>query len=179
MPIPLPPETRVLERMKEIAAGLDLQAVFGLSAPVTVRHYRHRNAMASEKPGLALRLVETEINAEAAGYHTAFETCWAMKVELIVDLSLLPEAVDTLAAAGDDNDATGWDRLLGVGRYVAGKYVAMSSPLRLLVDDVLYGDIGPDEDSQPDEGRLAAAVIVLYRTPNEDPLHLLSPEENS
>ena len=100
-----------------------------------------------------------------------------MTLDLVLDLPLLPErSVD--APSGDDNDATGWDRLLGITHYVAGKLVSMESPMRLLVDDLLHGDVDPDEESQPDKGRLARSVIVLYRTSMNDPMKLLGPEQN-
>lgn len=179
MPVPLPPETRILEAMKEIAVdeAAALALAFGLPA-LTVRHFRHRHAdKKSERPGIALLYVQSEVDNDRGRMHTHSEQCWVMTVRIVVDLSLLAERAND-EPAGDTNDATGWDRLLGIGRTVAGLYTSMNSPLRLLVDDVLYGDVGPDEDSTPDEGRLAIAVDVLYRTLYEDPLHLLAPGEN-
>lgn len=177
--IPLPPETVILEEMKAIAVAEPLHVLFGLAAdPIAIRHQRHRNAAKSERPGIALRYRMSEVDNERQPFHTSSEQCWAMTVDIIVDLRLLPEKPADVAA-GDDNDATGWDRLLGVARYLSGRYVRQVSPLRMLVDDVLHGDVDPDEDSQPDEGRLAAAVIVLYRTYSEDPLHLLGPGDNA
>ena len=178
MPIPLPPETVILERMRDIAIAANIHTVLGYGDPFVVRHYRHRNTLKEEKPGIALNLIQTEIDNERGQMHTHSEQCWAMTVRVVVDLSLLPEQpVGT--AAGDSNDVTGWDRLLAAARLVAGEYVKMGSDLRNLVDDVLYGDIDPDEDSQPDEGRLAIDVIVLYRTYIEDPMLLLGPETNA
>lgn len=179
MPVPLPPETRILEAMKNIAvdnAGA-LSDTFGLAA-LTVRHFRHRHTDKNERPGIALRYVQSEVDNERGPMHTSSEQCWAMTVDIVVDLTLKPERSHNLAA-GDDNDATGWDRLIGLARTVAGIYVDMDSPLRDLVDDVLHGDTDPDEDSQPDEGRLAISVIVLYRTLYSDPMSLLAPGENA
>jgi hypothetical protein len=180
MPIPLPPETRILEEMKAIAVAqaAALKATFGLAADLTVRHFRHRHADKKERPGVALLYVQSEVDNDRGRMHTSSEQCWAMTVKIVVDLSLLPERAHS-ALAGDANDATGWDRLLGLARTVAGLYVDMNSPLRALVDDVMFGDVDPDEDSVPDEGRLAIAVDVLYRTLYDDPLHLLAPGENA
>lgn len=180
MPVPLPPETRILEAMKNIATAqaATIQAAFALSTSPTVRHFRHRHALKTEKPCIALLLVGSEVDNERGRVHTSSEQCWAMTVKIVVDLGLLPE-MGVAVPAGDDNDATGWDRMLGIARTVAGLYVAMNSSLRELVDDVMFGDIDPDEDSQPDDGRLAIAVDVLYRTLYEDPLFLLAPGENA
>jgi len=165
--------------MKAIAEAEDLHLIFQLSDnPLTVRHYRHRNTGKTERPGLALRYVQSEIDNERGPMHTSSEQCWALNVDIVIDLPLLAER-DHNVPAGEDNDATGWDRLLGVGHYMAGRYCRMDSPLRQIVDDVLYGDVDPDEDSQPDEGRLASSVIVLYRTLFDDPLTLLGPEGNA
>ena len=178
MPIPIPPETRILELMKQIAVDADLHTTFELAEPFTVRHFRHRNTHKKERPGIALLLVESEIDNERGPYHTSSEQCWAMTVRVLLDMEFLSEKAHDLPAS-DENDATGWDRILGVGRTLAGHYVMMDGPLRTLVDDVLYGDIDPDEDSKPDEGRLAFDIIVLYRTHHEDPMLLLGPGENA
>lgn len=176
--IPIPPETQILERAKTILEGVAFHTIFGLPEPATIRHERHRKASKSEIPGIALRLVSTEIDNERGPYHTSSEVCWALTFEIVVDLELLAEKSDKSLPAGDDNDVTGWDRLLGVGRYAAGQLVKRESAMRGLVDDLLYGDIDPDEDTQPDKGRLAASVIVLYRTLFDDPMRLLGPEQN-
>ena len=178
MPIPLPPETKILERVKSIITALPLKTTFGLDKAVTVRHERHRRTNKEEVPGVAIRYLETEIDNESGSMHTSSEQCWVLSLELVVDLGLLPEK-SIGAASGDFIDATGWDRLLGMAHYCAGALVAMDSPLRTLIDDVEHGDVAPDEDSQPDQGRLARRVNVLYRTLYDDPLHLLSPEENA
>lgn len=176
--IPLPPETLILENAKAIVQGLPLAATFGLPGDVFVRHFRHREARKSERPGVALRYVGTEMDNERQQFHTSSEVCRALNFDIVVDIELLPESTDLSTPSGDGNDATGWDRLLGVGHFVAGKLVAMNSPMRLIVDDLLYRDVDPDEDTQPDNGRLAAGVIVLYRTLFDDPMHLLGPEQN-
>jgi len=177
MPFPLPPETVILEEMKALLFAANIHTVFGLSKPLTVRHYRHRQSELAERPGLAIRYVSSEIDNERGAFHTSSEQCRAMTVDLVFDSVILAE-VDGNVAPGDANDATGWDRLLGVGHYAAGLCVRMASPLRLIVDDLLYGDVDPDENTQPDEGRLAISVVVLYRTLFEDPLLLLGPEQN-
>lgn len=178
--IPLPPETLILEKMKEIAvaAAPALTADFGLSRDLTVRHFRHRHADKKEQPGVALLYVQSEVDNDRGRMHTSSEQCWAMTVKIVVDMALMPERAIDLPA-GDDNDATGWDRLLALGRTVAGLYVNMGSELRELVDDVMIGDVDPDEDSQPEAGRLAVNVDVLYRTLYSDPLFLLAPGENA
>lgn len=179
MPIPIAPETRILERMKEIAIAADIGAVFEIADPLTVRHYRHRKASKTERPSLSFRYDGTAFDETRQGFHTSSEVCWQMPVSIIIDLALLPEKSDHALPAADDNDATGWDRLIAVGRYASKLFVAMDSPLRGLVDDILPADVDPDDDSQPDDGRLAASVVVLYRTLSEDPLYLLAPEENA
>lgn len=180
MPIPLSPETKILERMKEIARDANFWPAFGVVGDFTIRHYRHRKAQKSERPGMALRYDGSSVDEGRGAFHSGgSEVCWQMPVSIVLDLPLLAEKTDHTLVAGDANDATGWDRLTAIGRYVAGLYVKMDSPLRLLVDDILYGDVDPDDDSQPDDGRLAASVVVLYRTLEQDPLYLLSPEENA
>jgi hypothetical protein len=178
MPVPVSPETRILEKMKEIAVAADVATAFELAGEFLIRHYRHRQAGKSERPGAALRYVSSEIDQDRGSFHTSSEVCWAMSVDIVVDTTLLAEKGHD-EAAGDDNDATGWDRLTAIARWLAKLYVDMGSELRDLVDDVLYGGIDPNEDSQPDDGRLAITVVVLYRTLHADPLHLLSPEENA
>lgn len=51
-------------------------------------------------------------------------------------------------------------------------------PLRQLCDWVIDGDENPDDDSQPDEGRLVKPISVVYRVRTDDPNRLLAPGEN-
>lgn len=159
--------------MKTVVEAADLQTAFGLAEPIRVRHVRHRNTMKTERPCISLRLVSIEIDPERQQIHTQAETCWAMTVDIIVDMELSAEA----DSAGDD--PTGWNQLAGTAAYVASLFLHPASNLLTLVDDTLPGDIDPDEDSTPDDGRLAQSIVVLYRTLRSDLNHLLNSEENA
>lgn len=168
MPYPTSPAEQILERMKTIAVAANLHTAFGLTDAFKIRHTRHRNSQKTERPGVAFRLVNIELDPDRQQVHTQDEVCWAMTVDIVIDLELPPEA-DT---AGDD--PTGWNRLAGTAAAFANLFLEPASDLLTLVDDTLPGDIDPDEDSTPDDGRLAQSVIVLYRTLRSDLNHLLT-----
>ena len=170
MPFPLTPPHRILERMLQIAIDAEIHVPFGVAKPFNFRHHRHRYAKAHERPSISLRMIAPEINPDFEAIHTMSEVCWKMTVDIIVDLDLAPE--------GAGIDETGWNQLFAIANAVTKLYVAEDSEIRLMIDDVLYGDVDPDEDCTPDNGRLAQSVVVLYRTLWNDPNHLLSSEDN-
>lgn len=159
--------------MKTVVETANLQAAFGLAEPFQVRHHRNRATQKTERPCVSLRLVSIEIDPDRQQVHTQAEVCWAMTVDIVVDIELAPEA-DSAGA-----DPTGWNQLAGAAAYVANLFLDPGSDLLTLVDDTLPGDIDPDEDSTPDDGRLAQSIVVLYRTLRSDLNHLLNSEENA
>jgi hypothetical protein len=173
MSFPLSPEHRILERMKEIAEAANLHAEFGLSQPFKIRHARHRVSTKGERPCMALRLVSVELDPDRQQVHTQSEVCWAMTVDIIVDMELPAEA-DVAGA-----DPTGWNQMSSTARAFANLYFDPQSTLLTLVDDTLPGDLDPDEDSTPDDGRLVLSIVVLYRTLRDDMNILLNSEENA
>lgn len=171
MPIMQSPSSRILARMLAIAQATDIGTALGLPT-LNVRHERNRRASIGERPAMSLRLVKIELDPDRQVIHTSSEVCWQMTVDIVIDFELPSEGQDV------DGDDTGWNNVTVAGNAFAALFIAEASPIRALVDDVIYGDIDPDEDSTPDNGRLAQSVIVLYRTLWNDPNHLLAPEEN-
>jgi hypothetical protein len=171
MPFPIAPTTTILEAMKAIAQAADIHLEFGEAAPFKIRHWRHKHATKTDRPAVSLRLVTLEQDRDRGLIHSHSEICWSAVIDIIVDLELPPES------SGDD--PTGWNRVSATANRFASLYLVEDSPLRLLVDDILPADADPDEDSTPDEGRLALGIVVLYRTLWNDLNHLLSPEENA
>lgn len=174
MPFPLSPEHQILERMKSVTIAANLHTAFGLVDPFKVRHTRNRVSMKTERPCIALRLVSVELDPERQQVHTQAEVCWAMTVDVIVDMELPAEDDVT---GGDD--PTGWNQLAATAHAVVNLFLDPASDLLTLVDDTLPGDVDPDEDSTADDGRLAQSVVVLYRTLRSDLNHLLNSEENA
>lgn len=172
MPFPLTPEARILIEMKTIAVAANMHTAFGQATPFTVRHERHRKSSAAERPAVALRMVNVEIDANRGGIHSQSEICWAMTVEVVVDMEIPAEG------SVDDDDPTGWNRVGATAGAFANLFIAEASALRAIVDDIVPADIDPDEDSQTDKARLARSVVVLYRTLWNDQNHLLTSEEN-
>lgn len=171
MPIMQSPSSRILGRMLEIAKATDIGAALGLTS-ISARHERNRRATIGERPAMSLRLVKIELDPDRQVVHTSSEVCWQMTVDIVIDMELPKEGEDV------DGDDTGWNNVTVAANAYAALFIAEGSSIRGLVDDVIYGDIDPDEDSTPDNGRLAQSVIVLYRTLWNDPNHLLAPEEN-
>jgi len=172
MPVKISPITKVLIRMKTIAAAGNVHERVGLEEPFKIRHLRNRKATKGEVPAMSLRLVTIELDPDRQAIHTSSEVCWKATVDMVLDIDLPPEE------ESDESDPTGWNILTVSANEFAGLYLDEFSDIRKLVDDVMPGDVDPDEDSTPDNGRLAQSVVVLYRTLWNDPNHLLSPEEN-
>lgn len=174
MPFPEAPETKILKRMVTMASAASLHTVFGLPGPFTVRHERHRSTQKTERPAISFRLVDIGLNEALQEIHTQDEVCWKMVVDIVVDLVLAPEADNS---GGDD--PTGWNALLATANSVANLFLVDGNDLLGLIDDTLPGDVDPDEDSTPDDGRLVRSIVVLYRTLRSDLNHLLNSEENA
>lgn len=171
MPFPKSPISRILTRMKDIAEAAELHVAFGMEVPFKYRHERHRRTTRSERPGVAFRLVNIAVDGDAGQDQS--EIAWKAEIDIVIDLELPSEDVE------NGGDETGWDMLSATGNAVANLFLPNESPLRLLVDDILPGDVDPDEDSKPDDARLAQSLVVLYRTPWDDLNTLLSSEENA
>lgn len=174
MAYPLSPPHQILKRMKEIAIAANLHTTFGLAQPFFIRHSRHRISKVTERPGISFRLVDIRLDENNQQIHTQAEVCWAMTVDIIIDMELPAEIDD-----GTGNDPTGWNQLAATGNCVANLFLDPASTLLTMVDDTLVGDIDPDEDSTPDNGRLAQSIIVLYRTLRSDLNQMLNSEENA
>jgi len=172
MPMKISPIAKILTVMKEIAIDAGVHLVVGLPNPFYIRHMRNRKATKGEVPAMSLRLVDIALDPDRQAIHSSSEVCWKAVIDLVLDVDLPPEA------ASDESDPTGWNILSVSANTFAGLYLDENSKIRALVDDVMPGDVDPDEDSTPDNGRLALSVVVLYRTLWNDPNHLLSPEEN-
>lgn len=162
MPFPLSPEHQILEAMKAVVEAADLHTAFGLAEPFTVRHFRNRQSQKTERPCIALRLVDVALDPERQAIHSQDEVCWRMEVDVVVDMELAAEA----DAGG--GDPTGWNHLAATGNTVCNLFLDVTSAIFPLVDDTLPGDKDPDEDSTPDDGRLAQGIVVLYRTLRTD-----------
>lgn len=176
--LPQSPETQILERMKRIAIDAHLGKTLGLDKEFTVRHRRHRDAIYTERPALSIALVAVDVNEEEQAYHTPNENCWRAEIDLIVDMDLPAEDEDARDTSGAQ-DLTGWDHLTTAARMFANLYLDTDGEMFTVVDDVRPGKIDPDEDSKPDQGRLAMSVIVLYRTSARDTMRLLNAEMNA
>lgn len=172
MPTKQAPIDIILKGLLAITLAADVHEIVGFETPFKVRHQRHRYAQRQDRPCISFRLVNLARDEERQTYHTSSEVCWAAEIDIIVDLELPPES------ATIDADATGWNNLAVTANEVMKLFVEDASPIKTIVDDVLTGDTDPDEETKPDEGRLAQGIIVLYRTLFSDPNHLLSPEEN-
>ena len=172
MPVALHPSTRILNLMLAIAKAAEVHELVGLPTEFTIRHERNRRVTAGDMPAMSLRLVTVELDKDRQTIHSSSEVCWAMTVDLVLDMNLPPEQSVT------EPDPTGWNNLMVAANAFARLYLSEDSTIRTIVDDVIYGDVDPDDDSKPDTGRLAQSVIVLYRTLWNDPNHLLTSEEN-
>ncbi len=175
---PVSPPVRILMRMKEIAEAAKLGTTLGLEKEFTVRHFRGRKADYTERPSLGIRWMLSDRDEEEQSAHTHSEICWRMEVDLVVDMNLPAEdedADDPSARA----DLTGWDHLTAAAAMFANLFLDPDGPFIGFVDDCIPGRLDPDEDSKPDQGRLAIALIVLYRTSATDQMRLLTAEMNA
>lgn len=173
MSYPLSPEHQILERMKTVAIAANLHTAFGLTDPFKIRHTRNRVSMKTERPCIAFRMVNVQLDPDRQQVHSQAEVCWEMTVDVIVDMEL------ALEPDGGGDDPTGWNQLAATAHAVVNLFLDPASDLLTLVDDTLPGDVDPDEDSTPDNGRLAQSIVVLYRTLRSDLNHLLNSEENA
>ena len=171
MPFPISPISRILEEMKTIAEAAQLHVAFQMEEPFKYRHERHRRTTRSERPGVAFRLVSISVDGDAGQGQS--EIAWRAEIDIVTDLELPSEDVS------GGGDPTGWNMLAGSSNAHVNLFLSNDSPLRQLVDDILPGDVDPDEDSKPDDARLAQSLVVLYRTPWDDLNTLLSSEENA
>jgi hypothetical protein len=144
-----------------------IQADFEFATLPTVRHRRNRHALASERPNIALRLVDIERDPERQQIHSQEEVCWRATIDVIVDVALPSEE--------SEDDPSGWEILTSLVRFITGKLCDPNGVMLTVADDVWHGDIDPDEDSRPDDGRLAGSIYVLYRTNWTDPNTLIAP----
>jgi hypothetical protein len=159
--------------MRTIAIAANLHTAFGQAEAFNYRHWRNRNTTKAERPCCAFRIVNIELDDSNQQVHTQSEICWKMTVDVVLDFALAPE----LDVGGDD--PTGWNMLAGTANAISNLYLSPTSDLLSIVDDVLPGDTDPDEDSTPDDGRLAQSIVVLYRTLRSDLNYLLNSEENA
>jgi len=180
MPKPVSPETKILVAARNAIAVSSVRVDFDIP-DLIVRHTRHRTPRSSEANCISVRLVDAAINDEAGEMYTTDEVPWRMMLDIIVDLELSPEPDAVDQVHDDDNDVTGFDVLSAMARYAANELINPdpAAPMRQVVDDIVPGDIDPDEESQPDKGRLVISVVVLYRTRYDDLLTLLGPSENA
>ncbi len=157
---PATPIEQILGQMKTMIEAANLHTAFGLAEPFTVRHYRNRVTQKTERPCIAIRLVDDALNAEIPSGDAIYK---AMTVDFVVDMELIPEA-----DGGSGEDPTGWNALAAVANECSSIFLRENNDLLEIVGDTLAGDTDPDEDSTPDEGRLAQSIVVLYSVLRSD-----------
>lgn len=168
MPFPQTPLHKILTRMVDMTTAANVHTAFGLSTPFTVRHMRNRISAKTERPAITLQVISVEADRN---FSSMAEAHWALTVAIVVDMELPSEA--------SGGDPTGWNQLQAVANYVASLFLAPGNALLTLVDDTTIGDTDPDEESTPDDGRLAQDIVVLYRTLRSDLNAMLNSEENA
>lgn len=169
--VDLPPEIRLLT-----AAATDLEAVDWLDAagagtleqPVLVRHLRSRAARSDEWPCISIEFGGVSDRDMDEIYKTGGERVRICHVRLWIDLPI-PADEATRADPNAGADATGW---LTHARVAAVALQALRDPDGALGQLAWWSvdvDMGPDEESKPDKGRLVKAIDVLYRCSTTDP----------
>ena len=173
--VPRTPRTKILMRIADMLRNPanDLEGRAGLPG-ITVRHTRNRWANSEEKPAISIRMVADEVNTEA--YVTQSERLCYLSIDLQIDTELQTE--------DSEIDPTGLERL---GMIANAALAILKDPelttadglfMRGVCDDVVDEGVQADDDSEADEARFIHRVVVLYRTPINDPSILLAAEEN-
>lgn len=165
--ITTPPFERLLEAILTDLETIDYQADTGIVG-VGTRHLRNRSTAAEERPCVAVRFDGDE-RADDDRNHNGQEAVRWLHFALVADLDL-----DTEDAGTDD---TGQKKLgLLLAASVKGLRRA-GSAIGALSDWIIPGAFDPDENSQPDEGRLVLSLTVVYRVRTDDENALLAQGE--
>lgn len=175
MPGTKTPRARVLIFICDLV-GLHLPAVSGVS-DVKTRHTRNRYANAEERPALSFRMVSDQPRDQPQ-YHSMWEVVRELEIDMQVDADLPTE--------DSEEDPTGLDTLgwlancaLKILKDDDRQYPSADGRyLEDMIDDVIDAGVIPDEDSEADEARFIHRIVVLYRTPVNDPNKLLAAGEN-
>lgn len=165
-----PPFTKLLEFADQSLELVDFAAETGI-AGVTHRHFRNRNISEDERWCVALRFEHDGPQQDGEVQdRNAWEKCRELTLSLVVEGNLQTE--------DSGLDPTG---LAQLGMIAAAAFRGLrdpAGPLAQKCDWMRLGDIDPDDESTPDEGRLVYAVIVLYRVRSDDENVLLALGEN-
>lgn len=165
--ITTPPFVRLLE-----AIGIDLgtcnyQADTGIAA-VGTRHVRNRSTTAEERPCVAVRFDGDERSDDDEN-RNAWEAVRWLHFALVADVVL-----DTEDAGTDDTAQKKLAMLLAA----SVKWLRREgSAIGALSDWIIPGAFDPDENSQPDQGRLVLQLTVVYRVRTDDENVLLAQGE--
>lgn len=165
-----PPYILLLEAVKADLDGADWLGETGLPT-VHRRHQRHRLLDQQERPGIEVVFVDDDAVDDQALQLNAWEQQRAMTIDLSADADLEPE--------DSGQDPTGWLRL---SRICATGFSAIKrdgSATRRLADYVSLRSVNPSEESDPDQGRLAYTLVVLYRVRSDDENVLLAEGVNA
>lgn len=164
--LPMAPTDRIEIRMREVGEAVDFLDLAGIAEPVTIRHSRKRHPVRGDRPCLSLIFVG-DVAIEGETGLNAWEVARRMTVDVQADIDV------------PSDDVTGRVRL---GRFLAayvGALRAEGSALLSLIDDVIEGDIDPEDRAQAEDGRLVRSLDLLYRVRRDDGNVLLTPEENA
>jgi hypothetical protein len=160
--LPIAPINRIAMRIKEIGETVDYADLAGVTDSVTVRHARKRHPVRGDRPCHTIIFVGDEAVPGETGLN-AFE--------------ILREAIFDIQSDIDvpSDDETG---LVMLGRFNAALVQALRPDLLGLIDDVIEGDIDPEDQGQAEDGRLVRSLKVRYRVSSENGNVLFTAEEN-
>jgi hypothetical protein len=167
--LPDPPIDRLLVGMQQTLEAIDYADLCGIAEPVTIRHSRKRGAVRSEKPCITLIFV-TDVSPPAETGITEWEVTRTMTVDLQADMDVPTD--------GSGQDPTGLKMLARLLAAATQALRAEGSPMRLLCDWIVEGDVDPEDRAPAEDGRLVRSVDVLYRVLSTDGNVLLAAGEN-
>ena len=163
--LPMAPTDRIEIRMREVGEGVNYAELAGIAAPVRIRHSRKRHPVRGDRPCITLIFVgdaaldgETGLNAWEVARRATFD------IQADIEVS--------------SDDVTG---RVTLGRMIAafvGALRAEGSALLALVDDVIEGEIDPEDRAQAEDVLLVRSLDLLYRVRSDDGNILLTAEEN-
>lgn len=161
--LPMAPIDRIAIRIKEIGEEVDFADLAGVSGTVTIRHSRKRHPVRGDRPCHSIIFVTDEAVQGETGLN-AWEVARRAVFDIQSDLEISAE------------DETG---LVALGRFSAALVQALRPDLLGLVDDVIEGDIDPEDRAQAEDGRLVRSLEILYRVRSDHGNILLTAEENA